>query len=578
VSHENHRALVQHQRLNHSSLEKAFIQRLMDDHTITCKPADKNLGLVLVDTSWYDAELKRMLSDTTTYAKFKDSVVVKGKLIKQTVEQLKDRLFDELHALTKLHTMTIWMWYPALADQILKFLDRKITKKAAAIPCIYLILKVHKAKLSGRPIVPCTKWITTSASVAVDHLLQDILCKAAVPWIVKDTKSLVNELEATVLPSQDGIFVTADIASLYTNIDTTMGLACVQQFLTEQQVAPDLARLIMDLLRFVMHNAYLSFKDQVYHQIDGTAMGTACAPTYANIFVFILERVVIAELKDAIRIYRRFLDDVFVFIKADRAAEFQRRMNELHPKIKFEFVTHPSEAVFLDLLIHKGPRFAADSIFDLRVHQKAMNLYLYIPWLSFHTEAAKKSFIQTELMRYVRNSSSRDDYLRLKRIFYQRLRDRGYPHAFLRPLFQGVLYADRHYFLYPSRELQEHPTIHSHPPVSECLRRRLARQANVVSSDQQPPVFVVPYTPLSRVVPTRSILSHHWWIMSTGASLPRPIIAYQSYPSLMAQLVFQKAKRAEEARVARLGAPARTTQITLAMFGRRAPRAADSSS
>ena len=336
-----------------------FIRRVMEDHTITCKPADKNLGLVFIDTLWYDTELKRMLSDTNTYTKYSGTIIIKGKTIKCSIEQLKTRLFDQMQTLVRTHTPTIVAWDRELSDQIIKYLNGKITRKGAAIPGIYGLVKVHKPRLSMRPIVPCTRWITTPASVAVDHLLQDIVRRAAIPWIVKDTKSLVNELEATALPTHDAVFVTADIASLYTNIDTTMGLECVRQFLIEQQVSPDLIRLIMDLLGFVMHNSYLSFKGQVYHQIDGTAMGTACAPTYANIIVYMLERKVIADLQSAIHLYRRFLDDVFAFIEADRVAEFQQRMNTLHPKLKFEFVSHPTEAVFLDLVIHKGTRFAS---------------------------------------------------------------------------------------------------------------------------------------------------------------------------------------------------------------------------
>jgi hypothetical protein len=565
VEHEHHRALVQHQRQNCTREEITFIHRLMSEPSVTCKPADKNLGLVLVDTTWYDSEMKRMLSDTNTYVKFHNKRTVKGKQVKYTLEQLKSDLIDELRSLGKRHATTLTEWYTLYADQILKFLNSRINKTSAAIPGIYGLVKVHKPRLSMRPIVPCTRWITTPASVVVDHLLQEILRAATIPWIVKDTKSLVNELEGTVLPSRDGVFVTADIASLYTNIDTDLGLRLVHQFLEEQQIDKDRVRLIMDLLSFVMRNSYLSFKDTVYHQVDGTAMGTACAPTYANIFVLVLERAVIAAFGKAIHLYRRFLDDVFAFIESSHVEAFQVQMNSLHPKLKFEFVTHETEATFLDLLIHKGRRFQEHAIFDLRCHQKSMNLYLYIPWTSFHTEAAKKSFIQTELMRYIRNSSDREDYLQIKRVFFDRLRDRGYPHSFLTPLFNEIFYADRLYFLYPSNMLLDHPTIHARPPLSTCLLKRLARAANAgTESQQDPPVFVVPYTPLSRVVPTRAVLSHHWWLLQAqaGSSIPRPIIAYQSYPSLMSKLVFQKAKRMEELRLSKFK-PIKAIQSTL---------------
>jgi hypothetical protein len=302
-----------------------------------------------------------------------------------------------------------------------------------------------------------------------------------------------------------------------------------------------------------MRNSFLTFRGMFYLQIDGTAMGTACAPTYANIYVYMKERKVIADLSGSIRIYKRFLDDVFALIATDKVEEFKLRMNQLHPKLKFEFVTHPTEAVFLDLAIHKGKRFHESSVFDLRVHQKSMNLYLYIPWNSFHTDAAKRSFIQTELMRYVRNSSQFEDYMRLKRVFYGRLRDRGYPRSFLQPLFtDAVLYADRHYFLHPSAELMNHPTIFSQPPKSTCLQKRIARVERLGAGAEAPPVFITSDNPLSRSVEIRRILSTHWQILTDiNPQLPRPIIAYRTWPSLAATLVFQKAKKNEEARLDR---------------------------
>ena len=312
----------------------------------------------------------------------------------------------------------------------------------------------------------------------------------------------------------------------------------------------------MDLLTFVMHYSYLSFNNAIYHQIDGTAMGTAVAPTYANIVVYMLERSVIKEFSENIYLYRRFLDDIFAYVSPTHAIDFQKRMNELHPKLRFEFISHPTEADFLDLTITKGKRFNTDGRFDLSVHQKKMNLYLYIPFRSYHTDAAKRSFILTELMRYIRNSSDCDSYLRLKHIFYQRLRDRGYPPSFLLPIFNNIYWCDRMYFLYDSEKkspLSSHPDIDCHPPESQCLLRRLhrSRLQSITKSSSRPPVFVIPYTPLSHRVPTRDILSEIWWMLPSILKLPKPIIAYQSYPSLVMRLVYQKARMMEKQQMER---------------------------
>ena len=567
VSHPNNTAAVSSSSSNHSLADRLFIQELLRDASITIKPADKNLGLAFVDTSWYRAELRRMLADTVTYKKLATS--------DRSLALLKTQLLAELKKLAGRRKSTLDLHQPEHADKMFDFLTKKVTADTAAIPNIYLLIKVHKPKgLCGRPIVPCTRWITTPASVLADHLLQAIIKKADIPWLVKDTKSLVNSIERTVIPpgAADGLFVTADIASLYTNIDTDMGLALVRTFLTEQKVAHDLKTLIMDLLSFVMRNAYLSFNGQVFHQVDGTAMGTAVAPSYANVVVYMLERDVVKRFTVAGSLYTywRYLDDIFALIHRSAASSFRSSMNQLHRKLTFEFVTEEDSAAFLDLSIFKGARFHARGVFDTRVHQKKMNLYLYIPFHSFHTAAAKRSFILTELMRYIRNSSDEADYNGLKQLFFQRLRDRGYPSKFLEPEFSSIHYCDRHYFLSDSAALAAHPLIHTAPPRSRCLLRRLACSATPPGS--LPLVFIVPFTPLSSLVPTRQVLLDRWHLLADTRALPscgKPIIAYQSAPSLAKALVFTKEKRNEAA-----AKPAATVQTSLRSFFRRAPAAA----
>lgn len=555
------------QRANYSSADTSFLRGLLHDRSVTIKPADKNLGLVLVDTRWYDAELQRMLADRTTYATFDNSISIDGRRRRCTVQQLPVQLLQQLQVLAKRFFAVLLEWQPLLAEQMNKFLQRRVTPTTAAVPRIYLLIKVHKASgLCGRPIVPSTRWVTTPASILADHLLQDIVRRAHIPWLVKDTKSLIVDLEQSPLSSRDGIFVTADIASLYTNIDTPLGLRLVRDFLIEQQVPSERIELLMALLSFVMENSYLSFQGAVYHQVDGTAMGTSVAPVYANIVVYMLERDIVRDMGADLRIYRRFLDDIFAFISCERAGEFQSRLNSMTPKLRFEFSSDPHEAAFLDLQVYKGERFARSAVFDLRVHQKKMNLYLYIPFGSFHTAAAKRAFIQTELMRYIRNSSSREAYVELKQVFYQRLRDRGYPHSFLQPLFHCIHYCDRPYFLCPAAALPAHPLLSVSPPKSDCLLRRLARSQRAESSS--PPVLVVPFSPLSRIVPTRQILCQQWELLQTAFAaqpLPRPIIAYQSLPSLLKTLVHAKAKRHEKERE-KLRKPPVTVQRSLLGF------------
>ena len=554
---------------NQSKKDELFINRLMNDTSITIKPADKNLGLVIVDTSWYCQELQRMLMDRNTYRPFtlnsihRNNPTIMGKKIAlpgtikitSTFETLKQELGNQFNAMIRKHTSTIEKWAPENADQIIKFLKHNTSPTGCILPRIYLLIKIHKSSgLCGRPIVPSHSWITSSASKVVDHLLQEIVKGADIPWLIRDTKSFINKLETTPFLFQEGCFVTADIASLYTNIDTEMGLRMMKLFLEEQKVYPERIEVIMDLLGFVMKNNYLINGNTIYQQIDGTAMGTQCAPVYATIVVYMKERDTINTLlkeRNQLYFYGRYLDDIFAYLDKSIIEEFKTRMNNLHPKLKFDFTVSNDHAEFLDLQIYKGKRFYEKNIVDLRCHQKKMNLYLYLPWHSFHTEAMKKSFIQTELIRYIRNSSNKEDYIQLKSVFFQRLRARGYPNKFLNEIFDTIHYHDREYFLSSLTLLNENPKIHTDPPLSKCLIKRLHREKErelLVAEKRSPLVFIIPYSPLSHCILTRSILCTNWHLIHWAAKIPipLPIMAYQSLPSLIKILVFMKAKRMEE--------------------------------
>ena len=69
-----------------------------------------------------------------------------------------------------------------------------------------------------------------------------------------------------------------------------------------------------------------------------------------------------------------------------------------------------------------------------------INMYLYIPFESFHPASNKKAFIKGEFMRYARNSSTFKAFSETRDKFWKRLRLRGYPVGFLLPLFRGAKY------------------------------------------------------------------------------------------------------------------------------------------
>ena len=95
---------------------------------------------------------------------------------------------------------------------------------------------------------------------------------------------------------------------------------------------------------------------------------------------------------------------------------------------------------FLDLTIYKDENFSNTGLLSTSVYQKPINKFLYIPWRSYHSSLLKKAFIRGLLVSYLRNCSSELSFLKIRKSFFHKLRDRGYPSWFLLPLFEAATY------------------------------------------------------------------------------------------------------------------------------------------
>jgi hypothetical protein len=438
---------VRRKKLNISKSQYQFTRQLRADPNIILKEADKNMGICVMTRELYEGEITRQLSDTETY----------GLVPADAVEAKKLEIFNHLRGLFEeaYKADRRMKFKPELVtDQVYNFIMKNpITPKTAIVPRIYILPKVHKpGPLKGRPLIPGHSWLTTPASKWLDDLLQPLLKQFV--WTLTDSKALVNTIEGLRIDDKECTMMTADVESLYTKIPTNTGIKWVETFLLHHcnnLVPPAHVRMIIRILAAVLNNNYLEFNSKTFLQKIGTAMGTNVAVAFANIFMFMLERQVIARYKDSIILYRRLLDDILVILKQGPQAEtFITALCNMNAKSIRLDVTRSETAVnFLDLRIYKGVRFYQKGILDLSVHEKLLNAHLYIPFSSCHTPAMKGGFIITELMRYVRNSSDLQSFQKIRLDFYDRLRQRGYPPIFLDSYFHRVRYLQRAELLKP---------------------------------------------------------------------------------------------------------------------------------
>ena len=78
----------------------------------------------------------------------------------------------------------------------------------------YVIPKIHRTPMVGRPIAASRSYITRPISSFVDELVKP---KIRMPTVLRDSSELIRLLENTVLPKSNCFLVT--VVSLYPNVD-----------------------------------------------------------------------------------------------------------------------------------------------------------------------------------------------------------------------------------------------------------------------------------------------------------------------------------------------------------------------
>ena len=98
-------------------------------------------------------------------------------------------------------------------------------------------------------------------------------------------------------------------------------------------------RIILTFLHFVLTLNSFVFNCQNYLQIKGCAKGTKCAPSYANIFIWVcLKKDTYLPIETMSKFYLRFIDIFLIWTgTADQLMNFKQQINEIYPSLKIDF-------------------------------------------------------------------------------------------------------------------------------------------------------------------------------------------------------------------------------------------------
>ena len=120
-------------------------------------------------------------------------------------------------------------------------------------------------------------------------------------------------------------------------LQETIDIVADYIFDDENPTIPDMEKDdFIKLLQLATEGMFL-YRDKLYRQIDGVAMGSPLGPTLENFFLAHIESKIFAEQKNYYpKLYCSYVDDIFaMFDEQDATLEFLNLLNSQHPNLKF---------------------------------------------------------------------------------------------------------------------------------------------------------------------------------------------------------------------------------------------------
>ena len=271
----------------------------------------------------------------------------------------------------------------------------------------YILPKIHKKDIPGRPIVSSCGAPTENISLFVDYHLRPLVKK--IPSYIKDTNDFLVKLNDTQNLPSECLLVTLDVSSLYTNIPQEEGMEACREALDTRDVPEPPTDDVVHLISLILKKNNFSFNGESYIQKHGTAMGTRMAPSFANIFMGKLERDILHQATHKPTIWWRYIDDIFAIWThgEDKLIKFIDDINGYHRTIKFTTECSRESVTYLDTRITRdGNRLVTD------LHTKPTDTHQYLHCRSCHPSHCKTSIAYSQVLTLQRICSKSTDYER----------------------------------------------------------------------------------------------------------------------------------------------------------------------
>lgn len=202
------------------------------------------------------------------------------------------------------------------------------------------------------------------------------------------------------------------------------------------------------MMELILKLNNFSFNGENYLQVQGTAMGTRMAPSYANLFMAALEKQMLLWTSSRPWVWWRYIDDVFAIwhVGEERLTTFLEEVNSYHPTIKFTAEHSTDRVTFLDTtVILEGDSVRTD------LYTKPTDTHQYLLPTSCHPKQCTTSIPYSQSLRLRRICSRDEDFVKRSDELKTHLTTRGYEETIVDAQIQRAASVSR------PEALQPHP-------------------------------------------------------------------------------------------------------------------------
>ena len=401
---------------------KPTLEKWLDQNRLILQNADKNLQLTLIDKDIYQTFLDKTTSDTNCYQQVPIEQAVKIiELIQISIQNLY----------TKFHRTKIY--------------DKHIRKhNKFGIPNLYLIPKIHKAKLAFRPIVNQRNFIFTEIFKDVHNHFHNKLKNDPQKHLCVldgnlDLLLKIDTLNQTIIDNNidlnDYNIISLDVVNLYGAIDLNSIVEIIDQ---QTNYSNNNDYFYNNLIKIILSNNYIESQGKIYHQLNGLAMGINYAPSLANFYMFYKYDLFFLNLlrtndkpHKPLLFYTRYLDDILVIYHTkinlpqtvnNIINQDNNRFNPSSIQFTIEHANNTNSINFLDLTITLDTTL---NQLTYRNYEKANKVNMMLHFKAHYK--AKAGLIKSQSIRIMKNSSTEHNYNTDMVKLTKDLMTRGYP-------------------------------------------------------------------------------------------------------------------------------------------------------